>query len=82
MTMQEQQDMCRTCDHKVNNPDPGWCYMFDSLLVGCCQYEKFVGDSYRVDCKNEDCTWSGLSHDCGNDDSCPECGGDTEPVAE
>lgn len=88
MTMQEQQAICETCDHRVNNPDPGWCYMMDSPLVGCMQYVKFSEDNYLVDCCNEDCGWSGLSGDCSvqphspEELLCPECHEVVEPVAE
>jgi hypothetical protein len=26
---------CELCDHRVNNPDPGWCYMFNDKMEGC-----------------------------------------------
>jgi hypothetical protein len=39
-------------------------------------------EDYRVDCKNEECSFSGLLSECHNGYCCPICGGNTEPVAD
>lgn len=44
ITAEQQVSICQGCDYQVNNPDGGWCYMMDRMLIGCKQYENCEPD--------------------------------------